>query len=122
MIGERESIDRKIKTGDKEIEALVLERDSTLMDAGAVRFVEVVVNGPKSWSLAAELHSEIAAAYESAQDRAAAEIVAWLAQNVTTRVGPRGVRSRSQSRCWRPRWCGITRPGPAIRTGTCTFR
>ena len=59
-------------------------------DAGAVRFVEVVVNGPKSWSLAAELHSEIAAAYESAQDRAAAEIVAWLAQNVTTRVGPRG--------------------------------
>jgi hypothetical protein len=29
LIGERESIDRKIKTGDKEIEALVLERDST---------------------------------------------------------------------------------------------
>src|SRR6478735_5025461 len=24
-------------------------------DAGAVRFVEIVVNGPKSWSLAAEL-------------------------------------------------------------------
>jgi hypothetical protein len=28
-------------------------------DDNAVRFVEVVVNGPKSWSLAAELHPEI---------------------------------------------------------------
>ena len=30
-------------------------------DDRAVRFVEVVVNGPKSWSLAAELHPDIAA-------------------------------------------------------------
>src|SRR3954468_23822707 len=29
-------------------------------DAHGVRFVEVVVNGPKSWSLAAALHPEIA--------------------------------------------------------------
>ncbi len=58
-------------------------------DANAVRFVEVVVNGPKSWSLAAELHPEIAAAYEAAQDRAAQEIVGWLAKHLTTRVGPR---------------------------------
>ena len=28
-------------------------------DDRAVRFVEVVVNGPKSWSLAAELHPDI---------------------------------------------------------------
>jgi exodeoxyribonuclease V alpha subunit len=40
-------------------------------DERAVRFVEVVVNGPKSWSLAAALHSDIAAAYDAAQDRAA---------------------------------------------------
>ena len=40
-------------------------------DDRAVRFVEVVVNGPKSWSLAAALHPEIAAAYDAAQDRAA---------------------------------------------------
>ena len=40
-------------------------------DAHAVRFVEVVVNGPKTWSLAAALHPEIAAAYDAAQDRAA---------------------------------------------------
>src|SRR3954468_4792100 len=31
-------------------------------DERAVRFVEVVVNGPKSWSLAAAVHADIAAA------------------------------------------------------------
>jgi exodeoxyribonuclease V alpha subunit len=59
-------------------------------DANAVRFVEVVVNGPKSWSLAAELHPDVAAAYEKAQDRAAGQIIGWLGQHATTRVGPRG--------------------------------
>ena len=59
-------------------------------DAHGVRFVEVVVNGPKSWSLAAELHPEIAAAYEAAQDNAARQILGWLSQHATTRVGPRG--------------------------------
>ncbi|ADB74711.1 ATP-dependent RecD-like DNA helicase [Geodermatophilus obscurus DSM 43160] len=59
-------------------------------DDRAVRFVEVVVNGPKSWSLAAAVHPDIAAAYDAAQDRAAAEIVGWLAGHATTRVGPRG--------------------------------
>src|SRR6476659_1689641 len=59
-------------------------------DGQAVRFVEVVVNGPKSWSLAAELHPDISAAYEAAQDRAAPQILAWRAQHATTRVGPRG--------------------------------
>src|SRR3982751_4707998 len=58
-------------------------------DDRAVRFVEVVVNGPKSWSLAAALHPDIAAAYDAAQDRAAAQIVGWLAGHATTRVGPR---------------------------------
>jgi exodeoxyribonuclease V alpha subunit len=59
-------------------------------DGRAVRFVEVVVNGPKSWSLAAALHPEIAAAYDAAQDRAATQIIGWLAAHATTRVGPRG--------------------------------
>ena len=59
-------------------------------DDRAVRFVEVVVNGPKTWSLAAALHPDIAAAYEAAQDRAAGQIIGWLAQHATTRVGPRG--------------------------------
>src|SRR3954451_1432957 len=59
-------------------------------DDQAVRFVEVTVNGPKTWSVAAALHPEIAAAYDVAQDRAADEIVGWLADHATTRVGPRG--------------------------------
>ncbi|WP_091541893.1 MobF family relaxase [Modestobacter sp. DSM 44400] len=59
-------------------------------DDRAVRFVEVVVNGPKSWSLAAALHPDVAAAYDTAQDRAAAQIIGWLAEHATTRVGPRG--------------------------------
>ena len=59
-------------------------------DANSVRFVEVVVNGPKTWSLAAALDPDIAQAYDAAQDRAAGEIIGWLAQHSTTRVGPRG--------------------------------
>ncbi len=59
-------------------------------DANAVRFVEVTVNGPKSWSLASELHPDIGAAYDTAQDRAATQVLDWLAHHATTRVGPRG--------------------------------
>ncbi len=59
-------------------------------DANALRFVEVTVNGPKTRSLAAAMHPEISAALDAAQDRAAGEIVRWVAQHATTRVGPRG--------------------------------
>src|ERR1700712_3908419 len=59
-------------------------------DKQGLRFVEVVVNGPKTWSLAAALHPEIAAAYDQAQDKAAQEIIGWLADHATTRIGPRG--------------------------------
>src|SRR4051794_4238731 len=59
-------------------------------DEHAVRFVEVVVNGPKTWSLAAALHPDIAQAYDAAQARAAEQIIGWLGQHATTRVGPRG--------------------------------
>ncbi|MDE0775110.1 MAG: relaxase domain-containing protein [Nocardioides sp.] len=59
-------------------------------DGHALRFIEVVVNGPKTWSLAAALHPDIADAYEDAQTRAAGEIITWVAQHATTRVGPRG--------------------------------
>ncbi|WP_242497976.1 MobF family relaxase [Nocardioides glacieisoli] len=58
-------------------------------DPNALRFVEVTVNGPKTWSLAAALHPEISVALDAAQDRAAVEIVGWIAQHATTRVGPR---------------------------------
>lgn len=59
-------------------------------DANALRFVEVTVNGPKTWSLAAALHPEISAALDAAQYKAAGEIVGWVAGHATTRVGPRG--------------------------------
>src|SRR5829696_2576608 len=59
-------------------------------DAHALRFVEVVVNGPKSWSLAAALHPDIATAYDAAMDRAPGEVIGWVAEHATTRVGPRG--------------------------------
>lgn len=58
-------------------------------EPNALRFVEVTVNGPKTWSLAAALHPEISAALDAAQDKAAAEIISWVAQHATTRVGPR---------------------------------
>lgn len=58
-------------------------------DEKGVRFVEVTVNGPKTWSLAAALHPEIAEAYDAAQMAAAEEIIGWLATHATTRVGPR---------------------------------
>jgi exodeoxyribonuclease V alpha subunit len=61
-------------------------------DEHAVRFVEVAVNGPKSWSLAAALHPDISAAYDAAQDAAAAQVIAWLAEHATVRVGGRGAQ------------------------------
>ena len=50
------------------------------------------MNGPKTWSLAAELHPDISTAYDAAQDAAAQQIIGWLAQHSTTRVGPRGAQ------------------------------
>jgi conjugative relaxase-like TrwC/TraI family protein len=59
-------------------------------DDQAVRFGEIAVNGPKTWSLVAALHPEIATAYDAAQQRAAEEIAGWVAAHATTRIGPRG--------------------------------
>ncbi len=41
-----------------------------------------------------ELHPDIGAAYDVAQDRAATQIIGWLAQHATTRVGPRGAQAQ----------------------------
>jgi conjugative relaxase-like TrwC/TraI family protein len=59
-------------------------------DANALRFCEVVINGPKSWSLAAELHLDVAAAHAAAQASAAEQVVGWFAGHASSRVGPRG--------------------------------
>ncbi|WP_422934534.1 MobF family relaxase [Sinomonas sp. P47F7] len=59
---------------------------------GSPRFAEMVVNAPKSLSIAAALHPAVSAALDAAQQDAAAEIRRWLARHSVTRVGPRGVQ------------------------------
>ena len=65
-------------------------RDRRRENGNPVRFVEITVNGPKTWSLAAALNPEVAAAYDAAQDRAAEQVIGWVAEHATTRAGPRG--------------------------------
>lgn len=57
---------------------------------GSPRFAEMVVNTPKSLSIAAALHPEVSDALDAAQQDAAAAMGRWLAQHSVTRVGPRG--------------------------------
>ncbi len=57
---------------------------------GSPRFAEMVVNVPKSLSVAAALHPEVSEALDAAQRDAVAEIRSWLGQHSVTRVGPRG--------------------------------
>ncbi|MGO3234269.1 MAG: MobF family relaxase, partial [Microbacterium sp.] len=57
---------------------------------GSPRFAEMVVNAPKSLSIAAALHPEVSEVLDRAQQDAVAEIQAWLALHSVTRVGPRG--------------------------------
>ncbi|MCX7522730.1 AAA family ATPase [Microbacterium sp. STN6] len=57
---------------------------------GSPRFAEMVVNAPKSLSIAAALHPEVSAALDRAQQDAVSEIRRWLARHSVTRVGPRG--------------------------------
>jgi len=59
-------------------------------DANALRFVEVTINGPKTWSLAAALNPEVSAVLDAAQERAAEQIISYLTEHATTRIGPRG--------------------------------
>ncbi|UOR00403.1 AAA family ATPase [Leucobacter allii] len=59
---------------------------------GSPRYAEMVVNAPKSLSIAAALHPEVSDALDVAQRDAAAEIRRWLAQHSVTRVGPRHAR------------------------------
>lgn len=57
---------------------------------GSPRFMEMVVNAPKSLSIAAALHPEVSEALDAAQRDAVAEIRSWLGQHSVTRIGPRG--------------------------------
>lgn len=57
---------------------------------GSPRFAEMVVNVPKSLSIAAALHPEVSEALDAAERDAVTEIRSWLGQHSVTRVGPRG--------------------------------
>lgn len=59
---------------------------------GSPGFAEMVINAPKSLSIAAALHPEVSDALDAAQQDAAAEIRRWLAQHSVTRIGPRNAR------------------------------
>lgn len=59
---------------------------------GSPRFMEMVINGPKSLSIAAALHPEVSAALDAAQQDALAEIRRWVARHSVTRVGPLGAQ------------------------------
>lgn len=56
------------------------------------RFAEMVINAPKSLSIAAALHPEVSDALDAAQQDAASEIRRWLAEHSVTRIGPRNAR------------------------------
>jgi hypothetical protein len=57
---------------------------------GSPRFAEMVVNVPKSLSVAAALHPDVSEALDAAQTDAVSEIRRFLALHSVTRVGPRG--------------------------------
>ncbi len=59
---------------------------------GSPRFMEMVINTPKSLSIAAALHPEVSDALDAAQQDALAEIRRWLALHSVTRVGPLGAQ------------------------------
>lgn len=58
--------------------------------SGSPRFAEMVVNAPKSLSIAAALHPDVSDALDAALADAATEIRSWLGRHSVTRVGPRG--------------------------------
>jgi len=57
---------------------------------GSPRFAEMVVNTPKSLSIAAALHPDVSGALDAAQADTVTEIRRFLALHSVTRVGPRG--------------------------------
>jgi len=59
---------------------------------GSPKFAEMVVNAPKSLSIAAALHTDVSQALDTAQRDAAQQIGRWLAEHSVTRVGKCGAQ------------------------------
>ena len=69
-----------------------IPREAGVGKQGSPRFAEMVVNAPKSLSIAAALYPDVSTVLDAAQQEAAVEIRLWLAQHSVTRVGPRGAQ------------------------------
>lgn len=67
-------------------------RQAGAVRKGSPRFAEMVINAPKSLSIAAALHPEVSEALDLAQQDALGEIRRWVAQHSVTRVGPLGAQ------------------------------
>jgi exodeoxyribonuclease V alpha subunit len=61
-------------------------------DRQPLRFVEVVVNNPKSLSIVASQNPVVSAAFDAVLDRQADEIARYLSAVAVTRIGPRGAQ------------------------------
>jgi exodeoxyribonuclease V alpha subunit len=61
-------------------------------DRQPLRFVEVVVNNPKSLSIVASQNPMVSAALDAVLDRQADEIARYLSTVAVTRIGPRGAQ------------------------------
>ncbi len=84
-------------------------------DPNALRFVEVVVNGPKTWSLAAALHPEISAALDGAQDKAAFGS-ARSGRRLAQRRGRSASPTCTRTSCGTPRPASRSRPAQTSRS------
>ena len=73
-------------------ESMGTPRKAGMGTRGSPRFAEMVVNAPKSLSIAAALHPEVSDALDAAQQDALAEIRRFLGQHSVTRVGSRDAR------------------------------
>ncbi len=61
-------------------------------DRQPLRFVEMVVNNPKSLSIIASQNPAVASAYDALLSRQADEIARYLSRVAVTRIGPRGAQ------------------------------
>lgn len=73
-------------------EVRVAQNGEVVTRPASPRFAEMTVNCDKSLSVAAALFPEVSAALDAAQADAAGAMGSYLAQNSTTRVGPRGAQ------------------------------
>ncbi|MFT4137196.1 MobF family relaxase [Microbacterium sp.] len=73
-------------------ESMGIPRKAGAVRRGSPLFAEMVINAPKSLSVAAALHPEVSEALDAAQQDAAREIQRFLGLHSVTLAGPRGAQ------------------------------